>query len=283
MTSFCCPTLDGLQEMLATCNTFAKSHNLTFSIHENPVKSKTKCMAFLNNKRPLRELNLNDMNLPSVNSVEHLGVTVTNDVCRTSQDTMEKRGQYIAKNNDLMQEFYYACPTTISMLNDIYNTHFYGAPLWDLFSAPFNKLTKSWNVSHRIMYGLPRTTHRYLIEPISERSRITCSIWNRFLKFTRMLRESRKQVLNCVFKVIKFDCRSTTGRNLRKIMLTTGHDVYNKADIDFEMKTFYRVLASENWRIPIIKDILRVKHSDFTINNFNVDELDQMLKVVCCS
>ena len=123
------PSLDGLQDMLDTCNMYAIQHNLTFSINDNPAKSKTKCMAFLKNKRQLRELSLNDKNLPWVNSLKHLGTTVTNEFNRTSQDTIEKRGQYIAKNNELTQEFHYACPTTKSMLNNIYNTHFCGAPL----------------------------------------------------------------------------------------------------------------------------------------------------------
>ena len=37
------PTLDGLQEMLKVCETYAETHNLKFSTNENPSKSKTKC------------------------------------------------------------------------------------------------------------------------------------------------------------------------------------------------------------------------------------------------
>ena len=191
-------------------------------------------MAFLKNKRQLRELSLNDKNLPWVNSLKHLGTTVTNEFNRTSQDTIEKRGQYIAKNNELTQEFHYAYPTTKSMLNNIYNTHFYGAPLWDLFSDQFQKVVNSWNVSQRVMFNLPRTTHRYLIEPVSDRPHINISIWKRFLKFTRLLSESQKIVLNNIYSIVKDDCRSTTGNNLRQIMLKTGHDVYTKADNGFD-------------------------------------------------
>ena len=36
------PTLDGLQEMLKTCEDYAKEHNLYFSTDPNPKKSKTK-------------------------------------------------------------------------------------------------------------------------------------------------------------------------------------------------------------------------------------------------
>jgi hypothetical protein len=52
------PSLDGLQEMLNTCEEYAKEHNLTFSTNDDPKKSKTKCMAFLNKKRPLKQVTL---------------------------------------------------------------------------------------------------------------------------------------------------------------------------------------------------------------------------------
>ena len=49
------PSIDGLQNMINSCNKYAKSHNLTFSTHENPVKSKTKCIAFCNREDKLEK------------------------------------------------------------------------------------------------------------------------------------------------------------------------------------------------------------------------------------
>ena len=72
------------------------------------------------------------------------------------------------KINELMQEFHFADPSLVANLNDIYNTQFYGAPLWDLFSNETTKIVGDWNTSHRILFQLLRTTHNYLIEPLSE-------------------------------------------------------------------------------------------------------------------
>lgn len=279
------PTLDGLQKMINTCYDYTAEHNLTFSTHDNPKKSKTKCMAFLKNKRNLRNLMLNDKKLPWVSSVKHLGVTITDELNNTSQDLLEKRAQYIAKNNELMQEFYYACPATKTKVNNIFNTHFYGAPLWDLFSPAFQNLEKSWNTSQRIMFALPRTTHRYLIEPLSGRPHIVRSIWKRFLKFTRNIAQSRKTVLRNAFKTVQHDCRSITGRNLRKIMLSTNHDVYNKADFEFDSKNipYYKLPDCESWRIVLAKEILSAKSGALTVANFEKEELDIILGTVCCN
>ena len=223
------PTIDGLQKMINTCRNYTDKHNLTFSVHDNPVKSKTKCMAFLKNKTHLRQMMLKDKALPWVNSTKHLGVTLTDNSNMTNQDTLEKRAQYIARNNELMQEFHYASPSVKSKINSVYNTHFYGAPLWDLFPKTFQHVEKSWNISQRIMFDLftTRTTHRYLIEPLSANTHIVTLIWKRFLKFTRMVHESRKKVLRNLFNNIKYE---------RRIMLITNHDVYNKADLEFNSK-----------------------------------------------
>ena len=47
------------------------------STHDNPRKSKTKGMAFLKKKWDLKKLALDDKELPWVNSVKHLGTTLT--------------------------------------------------------------------------------------------------------------------------------------------------------------------------------------------------------------
>ena len=90
-------------------------------------------MAFLHKKIELRSLTLEGKPLPWVSSVKHLGSNITNDIDNImNHDIMEKRAQYIAKNNELNQEFYYAHPDTKVWINKIYNSSFYGAPLWDI-------------------------------------------------------------------------------------------------------------------------------------------------------
>ena len=42
------PSKSALQKMLQSCESYAKKHNLVFSTDINPNKSKTKCIAFLN-------------------------------------------------------------------------------------------------------------------------------------------------------------------------------------------------------------------------------------------
>ena len=94
------PSQTALQNMLRTCEDYSVEHNLLFSTDDNPIKSKTKCIAFLKNKRPLKKLVLCDKHLPWVNTVKHLGNVVENKPgCTMTQDLKVKRAYYIQINN----------------------------------------------------------------------------------------------------------------------------------------------------------------------------------------
>ena len=165
------PTLEGLQTMMKTCETFAKEHNLQFSTNEDPKKSKTKCVAFLKNPRKLKSIKLNGNNLPWIDfpdTVKHLGSTIDNSHNGLSADVMQKRAKFIQCNNELLQEFHFANPETKCHLNNIYNMSLYGSPLWDLSSGAVESLEKTYNRAVRTMWDIPLDSHRYLIEPLSD-------------------------------------------------------------------------------------------------------------------
>ena len=58
------PSLDGLQEMIKSWGEHARSFNLSFSTNANLMKCKTKCMAFLNQERELKNITLDGKDLP---------------------------------------------------------------------------------------------------------------------------------------------------------------------------------------------------------------------------
>ena len=65
--------------------------------------------------------------LPWVDSLVHLGTTVTNKIYGCQQDIKQKIARYIDKNWSLNQEFSFAHPSTKIKLNNIYNCHFSGS------------------------------------------------------------------------------------------------------------------------------------------------------------
>ena len=126
-----------------------------------------------------------------------------------------------------IQEFSFAHPDSILRMNQIYNTHFTGSPLWDLFSDAAVKLENTWNRSIRLMMDIPIETHRRLIQPLSGFLHIRKLLVKRFLKFVAQIGKSTKIVLRSLMLTIKNEVRATTGSNLRKILLQT-----DKVDLD---------------------------------------------------
>ena len=194
-----CPSYEGLQEMLKTCEDYTSEHNLAFSTNPIPDKSKTKYMAYLFKERKLVDLVLCGNPLPWVESGKHLGNIITNKKEGMNVDLMKKRATFIDRNAELCQEFPFAHPRTKVFLNRTFNTHFTGSQLWNLFGKEAKMLENSWNISIRKMFDLPREAHRYLIEPLSETQHIKSVLMKRFLSFCQQIKQSSKNALRNVF------------------------------------------------------------------------------------
>ena len=218
---------EALQDMLDTCHQYASEFNLKFSTDPNPAKSKTKCLLFSKRKMNIEKMNLGDDKLPWVEDGKHLGNTLRNIMNGMKKDSTIKRAQYINRSNELCQEFYFCTPETKFMINRIYNSHFTGSSLWDLFNKETRKVENSWSVSFRKIYNLPRNTHRYFVEPISEIPHAKTTLIKNFLGLIDQIQKTHKTVARNLLETIKLDVRSTTGSNLREIM-----HLLNKDSID---------------------------------------------------
>ena len=154
------PSIFALQKMIVICEEFALSHNLKFSTDPDPNKCKTKCSAFTRKAhggaRP--DIRLGGNTLPWVNKFKHLGHTLTTDSDITGQDILIKRAEFINKSMELSQEFYFASSRTKFRINGIYNSHFFGSPIWNMFSKSCKSLLASYNRFVLLTFELPLTT-----------------------------------------------------------------------------------------------------------------------------
>ena len=278
------PSLYGLQEMLSICEEFAIEHNLKFSTDSNPSKCKTKCIAFSPKQTHLPELKLCGNPLPWVNQIKHLGTTLSNSGCLTDQDVKIKRAQFINKNIELRQEFYFASARTLLEVNEIYNSHFTGSPLWDLHGSQVKSLESSYNLAVKNMFGLPLATHRGLICPITGRSHLRNILFLRFVNFVKQIKITQKRIPKMLLNHILDDVNSITGNNIRKILLMTDKftiDDVRKCDI---MKIPYH--STENyldWKLKILTEIIDIKEGCLDIEDFDISYLNAILEYLCVS
>ena len=270
--------------MINTCEEYASEHNLKFSTNPVLEKSKTKCMAFLLKEMNLRKLKLGENELPWWDHGKHLGNKIDNSKNGMAQDLLEKRARYIGRNNELCQEFFFAHPKTLFSMNEIYNSHFTGSPLWDLFGSESKQLEKTWNSSFKVMYGLPRETHTYFVEAISERPHLKTILIKRFMNFIHHIEKSKKIALKKMLNVIKYDTQSVTGKNLREIMLLVDKCEVSDVTPDDLLKIKYKSIPeNEEWRIPLLNELIEVKMDKYQVKGFSEDEIQHILNNICIS
>ena len=187
-----------------------------------------------------------------------MGNNLENKYNGMARDIKVKRASYIDKNCELLQEFIFSHPIARFQTNVIYNFHFTGSSIWDLFSQEAKMLENTWNVSIRRMSELPYATHRYLVEPVSGHLLLKKLLIKRLLSFIKQIRKSEKIRPKQLLNIIQNDSCSITGSNIRRILIVTKkvnlEDICDK-DIE-EIET--DAIEEENlWRVELIKEITK--------------------------
>ena len=188
----------------------------------------------------------------------------------------------MTNNIAINQEFYFSHPETKFHINQIYNSHFTGSPLWDLFSDKVGKLETSYNKSIKIMYDLPIDTHRNLIEPISGTTHVKIVLQKRLLSFISQIQKSKKQLPKQMFSLIKEDVRSTTGKSLRGILLQTNKvHVYQLHREDHHLLQYHPLQDEDKWKVNIISEIIKTRSDKLEVEGFTHVKLEDILNHLC--
>jgi hypothetical protein len=144
------------------------------------------------------------------------------------------------------------------------------------------KLESTFNKSIKIMYGLPWATHRYFIEPLTNRPHLRRILVKRYLAFINKIENSSKKALKALLEISKRDQRTTTGRNLRKIMFMAGKGTIMDLKVgDAESIQYFKVPDCEAWRINLVKELVDIKHEEIEVPGMMKAELDQILNNIC--
>ena len=109
-----------------------------------------------------------------------------------------------------------------------------------------------------------------------------CVLIKRFLTFVESIKKSKKIALKNLFKVVKEDCRSVTGANLKRIMNLVGKENVDSLVPNDAMDIEYHVISEENaYKVNIIKELTDVKFGESFVEGFSRKELDTILINVC--
>ena len=279
--------------MVAICEEHARLTDLEFSTDPDPEKSKTVCMQFHGGQVPknLTKLILNGEVIPFKERAVHIGNTLH---CsgKMDQDIKEKRAKFISRSMELNQEFLICSPEVKLQMSKLYNSHFTGSPLWDFGSVNFNQLCRSWNVNLRAMFNLPWNTHCWIMEELTGGRHARQMMFSRYIKFVDKLATNKRSMIRSLFELVRNNAQTTTGSNLRTIMLETGLPINPGVTSPWVLanhRVYGGVPAGEEWKIPLLTNLIEVRddrwqvifdeESEITLQN---EDIDAMIADICC-
>ena len=88
--------------------------------------------------------------------------------------------------------------------------------------------------------------------------------------------------MNTLLHTIKYDCRSSTGSNLRRIMLMTIKTNVNEIDLfDIKNMVYKKIPIGSAWKIDMINEIVDIKSKRLSVPGFHISEIDSILNYIC--
>ena len=87
-----------------------------------------------------------------------------------------------------------------------------------------------------------------------------------------------------LLKLIRHNTRSTTGSNLRNIMLLLGKVTIKEIRLtDIDNFEYSSVLPDNKWRIDMVREIIEVRADELNVGNLSDQELDEVIEYLCTS
>ena len=104
-----------------------------------------------------------------------------------------------------------------------------------------------------------------------------------FLSFVNDIRNSSKPVLRQLFELSKNDVRTTTGSNLRNILLLTSlHNVDHLRPSMVDEISYKMIKHEDQWRVKFIKEIIDMRFGMLDPpDELTMEELDDILNLAC--
>ena len=133
------------------------------------------------------------------------------------------------------------------------------------------------------MADLPFATHRNLIEPVTNTRHMKIKLLKNYLGFIGRIKDSKKPVLKQLYDLAKCDVRTTTGSNLRNILLLTNlYDVDNLHPGLVNSLEYHKMEEKEQWRISMVKELIDIKHGVTVLpDGWSTEDLETIMTFVC--
>ena len=107
-------------------------------------------------------------------------------------------------------------------------------------------------------------------------------LMKRFLGFLNQIRKSSKKLPGALLRVVSHDTRSTTGSNLRNILLLTDkNSIEDISNQDIDNFCYAPTKQEDLWKVDMVKELIEVRADQKEVTNFTEEELDEILEYLC--
>ena len=136
----------------------------------------------------------------------------------------------------------------------------------------------------RTTFSLPRDSHRYFIEPVSESSHVKVLLASRLVKFHKMMLQSKRSSIALLATMNEKDSRTRHGNNLLNIAKDSDTGLENlTSQLIKEKIKFVHVPEQDEWKIPIVNEVLKVQSDCLTLSEFDKNDMKDMIKMLTTS
>ena len=105
---------------------------------------------------------------------------------------------------------------------------------------------------------------------------------SRFLGFLVKIRESDKIIPKMLLNHVMRDVRSTTGSNLRKILLQTEKDDISELSKADGAKIRYHPLEkADQWKSLVLSDLIDIRDGSLQVEVLSNDEVQKFIEIIC--
>ena len=179
-----------------------------------------------------------------------------------TQDTLEKRAQFIDTSVKIRESFHFAHPAEQILAVEKYCTAAYGSNLWDLGSPETKMFVNAWRTGHKLAWEVPRSCHTYLVQEVLAPHvvNLNVSLLLKFVGFFRSLLASPSSEVVVVALLAARDLRSNLGKNLALVRETSGLDPWVAGPAQLraalERAEVREVPKADFWRAGLLRRLL---------------------------
>ena len=120
-----------------------------------------------------------------------------------------------------------------------------------------------------ILFDLPRETHCWMVEELSGGKHFLQMIYSRFRKYLTVLKQNKRPFIRTLYDIVSGDARSSTGSNVRKVLLDSGLDPRVVSKHKFSSWRVYP--PADGWTVPLLTSLLELRSENWQVN-FDMEE-----------